>query len=171
PKDGAIKGINLAEVFRKAKSALGAQSAREEASKAQQTDFSEMNASFVIRNGVAHNEDLDVKAPLFRISGKGDVDIGNSTIDYVTSATVVATTKGQGGADLAQLSGLTVPVRLVGPFDALKYHVDYAAAASQFARSKAGERLKGALEERLGIAKPPAGDQAAPGGSPSGQGS
>jgi AsmA protein len=166
-KDGAIKGINLAEVFRRAKSALGSSDQKAQAREAQQTDFSEMTASFTIKNGVAHNEDLDVKSPLFRISGKGDIDIGNSTIDYVTNATVVASTKGQGGADLAQLSGLTVPVHLVGPFDALKYQVDYTAAATQFARSKAGERLKGALEERLGIAKPPAGDQAAP----SGQGS
>ncbi len=166
-KDGAIKGINLAEVFRRAKTALGSSEAKAQAREAQQTDFSEMTASFTIKNGVAHNEDLDIKAPLFRVSGKGDIDIGNSTIDYVTKATVVATTKGQGGADLAQLSGLTVPVRLVGPFDALKYQVDYSAAATEFARSKAGERLKGALEERLGIAKPPAGDQ---GGQPSGQG-
>ena len=170
-KDGAIKGINLAEVFRRAKTALGSSEAKSQAREAQQTDFSEMTASFIIKNGVAHNEDLDMKAPLFRVSGKGDIDIGNSTMDYVTNATVVATTTGQGGADLAQLSGLTVPVRLVGPFDALKYHVDYTAAATQFARSKAGERLKGALEERLGIAKPPAGDQAAPGGNQSGQGS
>src|ERR671935_319802 len=171
-KDGAIKGINLAEVFRRAKSALGSSEQKAQAREVQQTDFSEMTASFVIKNGVAHNEDLDVKAPLFRISGKGDIDIGNSKLDYVTKATVVATTKGQGGADLEQLSGLTVPVRLVGPFDALKYHVDYAGAATQFARSKAGERLKGALEERLGIAKPRAGgEQAAPGGEQSGQGS
>jgi len=171
-KDGAIKGINLAEVFRKAKTALGSSEAKQEAREVQKTDFSEMTASFVIKNGVAHNEDLDMKAPLFRVSGKGDIDIGNSSLDYVTNATVVATTKGQGGADLGQLQGLTVPVRLVGPFDALKYHVDYAAAATNLAKSKAGERLRGALEERLGIGKPPAaGDQATPGGQPSGQGS
>jgi AsmA protein len=164
-KDGAIKGINLAEVFRRAKTALGSSEAKQEAREAQKTDFSELTASFVIKNGVAHNDDLDIKAPLFRVSGKGDIDIGNSTIDYVTNATVVATTKGQGGADLAQLSGLTVPVHLVGPFDAMKYQVDYAAAATQFARSKAGERLKGALEERLGISKPPAQGQSSEGGS------
>lgn len=171
-KDGAIKGINLAEVFRRAKTALGSSEEKAQAREAQQTDFSEMTASFNIKNGVAHNEDLDMKAPLFRVTGKGDIDIGNSKIDYVTNATVVATTKGQGGADLAQLSGLTVPVHLVGPFDALKYQVDYTAAATQFARSKAGERLKGALEERLGISKPQAGgEQAAPGGNQPGQGS
>ena len=167
-KDGAIKGINLAEVFRRAKTALGSADAKAQAREAQQTDFSEMTASFAIKNGVAHNEDLDVKAPLFRISGKGDIDIGNSTIDYVTNATVVATTKGQGGSDLAQLAGLTVPVHLVGPFDALKYQVDYSAAATQFAKSKAGERIRSAIEERLGIAKPPAGGEQA---APSGQGS
>jgi AsmA protein len=171
-KDGAIKGINLAEVFRRAKTALGSSDQKAQAREVQQTDFSEMTASFVIKNGVAHNDDLDVKAPLFRISGKGDIDIGNSKLDYVTKATVVASTKGQGGADLDQLAGLTVPVRLVGPFDGLKYQVDYAAAASQLVRSKAGERIRGALEERLGISKPAAGgeQQAAPGGGQSGQG-
>jgi AsmA protein len=174
-KDGAIKGINLAEVFRRAKTALASSEQKAQAREAQQTDFSEMTASFVIKNGVAHNEDLDVKAPLFRISGKGDIDIGNSKIDYVTNATVVASTKGQGGKDLEQLSGLTVPVHLVGPFDALKYQVDYSAAATQFAKSKVGERLRGALEERLGIGKPAAGGDAASGGQPAapqgGQGS
>src|SRR6267142_1338689 len=155
-KDGAIKGINLAEVFRKAKNALGSQEARAEARQTQQTDFSEMTASFTIKNGVAHNDDLDVKAPLFRISGKGDIDIGNSTIDYVTNATVVASTQGQGGADLAQLAGLTVPVHLTGPFDAMKYQVNYAAAASQLAKSKVGERITDKLKERLGGGKPPA---------------
>jgi AsmA protein len=149
-RDGAIKGINLAEVFRRARSALGSQEARAQARETQKTDFSEMSASFQIRNGVAHNEDLDMKSPLFRIGGKGDIDIGNSKLDYTTKATVVASTKGQGGADVAQLSGLTVPVRLSGPFDALKYDVDYGAAASNLAKSKAGEKIKDALKERLG---------------------
>ncbi|HTM58966.1 MAG TPA: AsmA family protein [Burkholderiales bacterium] len=157
-KDGAIKGINLAEVFRKAKSALGTQEQRAQAAQTEKTDFSELNATFKIQNGVAHNDDLDVKSPLFRVGGAGDIDIGNSKIDYTTKATVVASTQGQGGADLAQLSGVTVPVRLVGPFDALSYKVDYAAAATNLAKTKAGEKLKGALEERLGIKKP-SGDQ------------
>src|SRR4051812_30898809 len=164
-KDGAIKGINLAEVFRKAKTALGSQEARAEAAQTQQTDFSELNATFKIQNGVAHNDDLDVKSPLFRVTGNGNIDVGNSTIDYTTNATVVASTKGQGGEDLAQLSGLTVPVRLIGPFDALAYKVDYAAVATNLAKSKAGEKIRGAIEERLGISKP-SGEQ-----QPSGQGS
>jgi AsmA protein len=145
-KDGAIKGINIAEVLRKAKSALSSQEAKAKAAETQKTDFSELSASFAIKNGVAHNEDLDVKAPLFRISGKGDIDIGNSKIDYVTKAAVVASTKGQGGKDLEQLAGLTVPVHVSGPLDSMKYDVDYSAVARDVARSKIGEKLR----ERLG---------------------
>jgi AsmA protein len=159
-KDGAVKGINIAESLRKAKTALGSQEARAEARKDQATDFSELKASFTIKNGVAHNEDLEMKAPLFRLGGRGDIDVGNSTIDYVAKATVVATTKGQGGADLQNLAGLTVPVHLKGPFDDMKYDVNYAAVAADAAKTRVGERVKSKLEERLGISKPaPEGQQ------------
>jgi len=151
-RDGAIKGIDIAAILRKARSALGQQQAQAAAT-TERTDFSEMTASFNIKNGVAHNEDLDVKAPLFRISGRGDIDIGNSSLDYVTKAAVVATAKGQGGAEVDQLSGITVPVRLSGPFDNMKYDVNYGAVATDLAKSKAGERLREKLEERLGGGK------------------
>lgn len=148
-RDGAIKGINLAERVRQAKAMLS-DSARggTAADKAQKTDFSELTASFSIKGGVAHNQDLDIKSPLFRIGGAGDVDIGNSRLDYTTKASVVATTKGQGGEDLEKLRGVTVPVRLHGPFDDLKYDVDYRGAAQEALKSRAGEKLKERVEER-----------------------
>jgi AsmA protein len=145
-KDGAIKGIDIAAILRKAKSALGGGQSAQAAASTEKTDFSEFSASFVIRNGVAHNEDLDVKAPLFRVAGRGDIDIGSSSLDYTTRASVVASAKGQGGDELSQLAGLTVPVHLSGPFDAMKYQVDYGAAAAGLAKSKAAQKL----EERLG---------------------
>jgi AsmA protein len=149
-KDGAVKGFNLAEALRKAKAALGSKSEQAAADQTQKTDFSEMSASFAIKNGVAHNEDLDIKAPLFRIGGRGDIDVGNSRLDYTTKATVVGTSKGQGGADLEKLAGLTVPVHLSGPFDALKYEVNYGAVAADLAKSKAGEKVRDQLEKQLG---------------------
>lgn len=161
-KDGAIKGIDIAGALRKAKSVLpGGQTPAQAAGTQEKTDFSEMTASFTIKNGVAHNEDLDVKAPIFRLTGKGDINIGESRIDYQAKAAVVNTTKGQGGADLAELSGLSVPVHLTGPFDNLAYKVDYGAVAADLAKSRVGNRIKEQLGERLGIggAKPaPEGD-------------
>ena len=148
-QDGAIKGINIAEIIQKGRNLLGGQSASSGQSatdSSRKTDFSELSASFVIKNGVAHNEDLDAKAPLFRLGGKGDINIGASSLDYTAKAAVVATSKGQGGAERDQVAGLTVPVHLSGPFDDLKYQVDYRAMAGDVAKSEAGQKLK----ERLG---------------------
>ena len=149
-RDGAVKGFNLTEALRKSRAAFGSKSAQQQASDAaQRTDFSEMTASFVIKNGVARNDDLDVKAPLVRLGGAGDIDLGNSQLNYVAKATVVATAKGQGGADLDHLAGLTVPVKLTGPFDAPNYEIDYRALAAGAAKAKVKEKLQDKLRDLL----------------------
>ena len=149
-RNGALKGFNLTEALRKTKAAFGSKSAQQQGADAsQRTDFSEMTASFTIRNGVAHNEDLEVKAPLVRLGGAGDIDIGNAQLNYLARATVVATSKGQGGADLGHLAGLTVPVKLSGPFDAPKIEVDYRSLATDAAKTKAKEKVKDRLRELL----------------------
>jgi AsmA protein len=154
-RDGAIKGINLGEIIRKGRSLFsggGSQSAAQGQSaddKTQKTDFSELSASFTIKNGVAHNEDLDAKSPLFRLGGAGDINIGTSSLDYLAKASIVATGQGQGGAERDRLAGLTVPVKLSGTFDDLKYQVDYRAMAGQAAKSEVGEKIKERLEDKL----------------------
>jgi AsmA protein len=149
-RDGAIKGVDIGAIINKARSALGSQQAQAADGSKERTDFSELNATFVIKNGVAHNDDLDVKAPLFRVSGAGDIDVAKSTINYVVKAAVVATAKGQGGKERDDLSGLTVPVKLSGPLDAMKYEVDYRAVAGDLAKSKAGGQAKEAIEKNRG---------------------
>ena len=136
-RDGAIKGIDIAGLLRKARAAAGKQSGQAADSK-ERTDFSELSASFSIKNGVAHNEDLDVKSPLLRIGGSGDIDIGRSAISYVVKASVVGTTS------------LTVPVKLAGPLDAMKYEVDYRAVAGDLAKSKVGDKVRDRLKGLLG---------------------
>jgi AsmA protein len=146
-RDGAVKGVDIGAIINKARSALGSQSAQAADGSKERTDFSELNATFVIKNGVAHNEDLDVKAPLFRVTGAGDIDIAKGTINYVAKAAVVATTQGQGGKQRDELAGLTVPVKLTGPLDGMKYEVDYRALAGGIAKSKVGGQAKEALEK------------------------
>jgi len=148
-KDGAVKGVDIGAIITKARSALGSQQAQAADGK-ERTDFSELNATFAIKNGVAHNDDLDVKAPLFRVSGAGDIDVAKSAINYVVKAAVVATTKGQGGKERDDLAGLTVPVKLSGPLDAMKYEVDYRAVAGDLAKSKVGGQAKEAIEKNRG---------------------
>ncbi len=150
-KDGAVKGIDIAGTLRGAKDKLNALKGTTSVAgdKSKQTDFSEMFASFNIKNGVAHNDDLDMKAPLFRIAGNGIVDIANETLDYLAKPTVVASLKGQGGADLQQLNGLTVPIKLTGTFNKPAYAIDFAGLATAIAKNKLLEGAGGAKGEAV----------------------
>jgi AsmA protein len=147
-KDGAYKGINLAEVFRKAQSALGRAPQNAAASGGpQKTDFTELSASFVIKGGVAHNDDLSLKSPFIRAGGSGSLDIAASTLDYTLRPTVVATATGQEGREA---SGLTVPVHAHGPLDALKYDVDYRGLLTDSVKDRLNQQLNQRLGQALG---------------------
>jgi AsmA protein len=152
--DGAIKGINIAGAIRDAKAKLGALKGEKSqaASGTEKTDFSELSATFSIKNGVAHNSDLSGKSPLLRLGGEGDIDIGNEKLDYLVKATVVATAGGQGGKELSDLSGVTVPVHLSGSFAAPQYKIDFAGIAAGAAKAvveKKTEELKARAQDQI----------------------
>ena len=152
-RDGAIKGINLAKAMRETRAAISMrQDAAQKASQTEKTDFSELSATFQINDGVARNKDLDLKSPFLRLAGEGAIDVGRGRIDYVTRATLASTAKGQGGAELAALKGLTVPVRLAGPFESLDWKIEWSAVVADAVASQ----LKDKLGQQLGL-KPAAG--------------
>jgi len=152
-KDGAIKGVNLADSARNVKAALGAKQAKPDAS--QKTDFSEMSASFKISNGVAHNDDLKAQSPFLRLGGAGNLDIGNNGIDYLARATLAATSKGQGGREAGNVAGITIPVKLSGALDNPEWHVDYsgllgAAGSAAGAVTEIGKKGVGGVKDAAG---------------------
>lgn len=131
--DGAIKGINIAQKLRNAQAMMG-KTQTQAANQSEKTDFSELKASFKISSGVAHNDDLSLKSPLLRLAGAGDIDIGQNSMNYLAKATLAKTLEGQGGRD--NVAGITVPVRISGPFADLKYTLDFGAMVSEVAKQK-----------------------------------
>ncbi len=156
-QDGAVHGVNVAQVIRNAKAKIGELRGAEPAqsgtgSTTEKTDFSEMTGSFRITNGVARNDDLSVKSPLIRLGGAGDINLGEDRLDYLAKVTVVSTLQGQGGPELQALKGLTIPVRLSGPFTAIGWRVDFAGLAREAAREKIEEKkeeLKDKAREKV----------------------
>ena len=153
-KDGALKGINLAQSLRSAKSMFtsGKRESEQGAASGEKTDFSELTASFDIKNGVAHNGDLSMKSPFLRLAGEGDINIPQSSLNYLAKASVVASSGGQGGKDIADIAGLTLPVRASGPFTALKYKIEFGSAFSDSAKQQLEEKkdsLKSKVEDNL----------------------
>jgi AsmA protein len=159
-RNGAVKGFNLARTLRQAKAALSLQQdAVTRARETEKTDFSELNMSARIADGVAQSDDLDLKSPFLRVGGAGRFDIGRGRIDYTARATVTASATGQDGAGLEALRGVTVPVLLSGPFEAIDWKIQWSAVASAAVKDKLKDKLTEALGARLGV--PPAGADAA----------
>jgi AsmA protein len=137
--NGAIRGINLTKLVQ------GIQNLNRETKaqtlgvdKNEKTVFSEFKANFKVRNGVAHNDDLSVKSAVLRVSGNGDIDIGHDSLDYNAKAALARSEQGRTA---------TLPVYVSGPFDALKFKVDYGALLVDVAKQKIDEKKEKVKED------------------------
>ena len=114
--EGAITGFNLDRTLRQWQQFNEGRIVALEESEA--TDFTEFSGSPVARDGVIRMDDLELKAPAFLLQGRGVLaDLHTSTIDYQAQASVVNTSKGADGRELAKLEGLALPVTIDGPLD------------------------------------------------------
>ncbi|PCI43565.1 MAG: AsmA family protein [Proteobacteria bacterium] len=109
-QNGRIKGFDIAGGLRNL-STLGSQ----KSASAQYTDFAQLQASFKIRNGIAKNDDLFMASPLFRLTGKGVVNLPAATLDFHVRPKLIGSLVGQGDT-LTVRKGLSVPLHIYGPF-------------------------------------------------------
>lgn len=147
--DGAYKGVNVAEMIRKAARALGMDDGTADTGTANQTDFSEMTASFTARNGVISNQDLQAKSPLLRLSGKGQINLAADTIDYRLTTELVQSLEGQGGRAADKLAGVPIPVKIEGNLSDPKYKPDLESAVASRAKKRVEREVKKAIEGKL----------------------
>lgn len=116
-----------------------------------QTDFSELSGSVQIDGGVMRNEDLRAQSPLLRVTGKGSAELASERIDYRVAASLVGTLEGQGGAELAELRRVTVPIRVSGTFAEPAYALDVEALLGDTVRRRAREQVEDKLKGALGV--------------------
>ena len=154
--DGAVEGISLegVDIAGALDIAAAAILNIDDGGRAR-TLFDSLDATFAVAGGAVANDDLEVRAPLFRASGAGRAALPARTLDYRVSATLAA----QGVGDNV-LADIPIPVRASGPWESLAWEVDWesvlAAVATDPARAAAlpaGLAL-GAAE--LGVALPAA---------------
>lgn len=157
--DGALRGINIAEVYNNLAGLLSSGFKPDDGKK---TTFTELGASFAIENGVAQTQDISLLGPLVRMDGAGKIDLAELTLAINLNPRVVASLDGQGG-DIAT-KGIGVPVIVDGSLSAPRIYPDL---------RKLLQDPKGALEmlDRLGL---PTGklnlDKLLPGGTGGGNG-
>lgn len=156
-RDGAVKGFNLQQTLVEISEALSKVSrgklpdfsAKYDLSR--ETQFTSLDANLNFVNGVGTLTKLAVEAPLLRVTqgSPAVVDLANKTLDVVANVRVVNTTRGQGGPDLSRLRGITIPVRVQGPFSDIGYGVDVASMVSGSARQALEQGLKDIIQQKV----------------------
>ncbi|MFQ2512339.1 AsmA family protein [Aeromonas caviae] len=149
--DGALHGINLAEMIREARATLTGKGA-DQVKEVRKTDFSALTASFQIANGIARSDDIQLFAPALRVKGQGQTALVPETLDFLFLTSVVESSKGQGGKTVDELKDITIPVRIGGHWQAPSYKLDVKALLSnnKVLEEKARKEAERGLKKLLG---------------------
>lgn len=99
--------------------------------------FDSLAGTFNIQNGVAKNNDLKLITPIVYANGKGDIDIGESKLDYVMA---IGLSDEPGKA--------AIPITIKGSFEKPKYGVDFKAALSE-KQKQVVEEKKEEIKEKV----------------------
>lgn len=120
-QDGAIRGINIAQMIRSLTSGTlsGWQDSQE-----QSTDLSQLSASFRIDKGQAVTTDLNLIGPLVRVTGAGTIALDTKMMGFRVEPKLVMTTEGQGRA--SDPVGFGIPVMITGAWSQPRIYPDMA---------------------------------------------
>ncbi len=154
-KDGALKGLNVAQLIRSADSLkdvltggdLSDMNFGNVLSEAAETDFTNFNTTLTITDGVANVDLLKLLNPVLGIDGSGQINLGKQKLDLRLATSIDKQAVGDGS--VIQLNGIPVPVRLSGDWSNLKVSPDLDGVKSAL-KAELGGQLRDELSDRLG---------------------
>ncbi|QQO34691.1 AsmA family protein [Bradyrhizobium diazoefficiens] len=124
-QDGAIRGINVAQMIRSLTSGtLSGWQDNQNNSQEQSTDLSQLSASFRIDKGQAVTTDLNLIGPLVRVTGAGTIALDTKMMGFRVEPKLVMTTEGQGRA--SDPVGFGIPVMITGAWSQPRIYPDMA---------------------------------------------
>ncbi len=137
--DGALKGVNLWYEIQRANALARGRAVPERTSP--DTDFRQLKGTAVIRDGLLLNQDLVGGLPFLALTGRGQVNLVESELDYRLNATVIREAIDEATGERSELAGATVPLRLSGSLDSPSVSVDLGGLVRDRAKQEALERL------------------------------
>ncbi|MFC7290821.1 AsmA family protein [Hirschia litorea] len=140
--DGAIKGLNAAQLMRSANDFLKTGTMPTALSAEQETDFTEFAAAFNIQNGVASTQDFNFVTPGLQIPGKGELNLGARTLSLSMFP--------KSGDKSLGINGFAPPIKISGGWNNLSVGLDQDWLKQQLTQQLTNEAGK-LLEKELGV--------------------
>ena len=145
--NGAFEGIDLWYEIRRARALLKKQAPPERSGPAR-TAFTALSGSARISNGVFASDDLVAATQYLRITGKGSTNLVQGQLDYRLEASVLKIPAEGADAEMADVVGFMIPVRISGPLVDPKVRPDLEGLAKAAVKRKVDEKKK-EVEQQL----------------------
>jgi AsmA protein len=145
--NGAVKGINVAQMIRTNYARIKGSTVS--GGRVQKTDFSALTATFRIANGEMHTSDLSLYSPLLRVEGEGRANYIEKNLNLLIRTSLVGSLEGQGGKSADELKDITIPMKVSGDWDNLKYKL----VVDDVLKEKAKKELNRGLDKLDGKIK------------------
>jgi AsmA protein len=146
-KDGTYEGTDIWYELRRARALLKEEEPPEPVLPAR-TKFSTVTASGVVKNGVMRNDDLVAELPFMRLTGSGDVNIPQGTVDYSLNARVLKKPDAMDGATSEEIEDFTktvIPLKITGSLASPSVRPDL----ESLLRQRVEEEVKEKIEDKL----------------------
>jgi len=115
--DGAYKGVDVWHQLRTARARLKNETPPAPKLPAR-TEFSSVSATGNVSKGVLSNQDFLADLPFLRITGRGEVNLVNATINYMMDAKVLdkpELARGLTQAEIDDFASVVIPLKVTGP--------------------------------------------------------
>ncbi|HCK33441.1 MAG: hypothetical protein CMH32_06585 [Micavibrio sp.] len=103
-------------------------------------EFTSVNADMLINSGIVNNEAFTMKSPGMEVLGQGTVDLPNQLVNYRLEPTL-------GEGLLEKSSVRSIPLKISGPFDNLKYSLDVQDAVKQKVKDEVKRGLDKVIDD------------------------
>ena len=148
-KDGTYEGTDVWYELRRARAVLKKETPPEPVLPAR-TKFSSVTATGVVTNGIMRNNDLVADLPFMQLTGSGDVNIPDGTVDYSLKARVFEKPEALEKATPEEIEDFTktvIPLKISGPLSAPKVRPDVEALLRQRVEEELEEVVKDKLKD------------------------
>jgi len=128
--EGALENIDLVYAVRLTRS-LYRKQMPPSPPRPQRTPFESLSVTATAVDGVLRSDDLKVFMPVLRVTGEGDVNLVDSTLDYKMVTTVIKVPEDGTDPEFEELIGTSIPMRISGPLDDPKIAPDLSGLAKK----------------------------------------
>ncbi len=150
-KDGTYEGTDVWYELRRARALLRKETPPEPVLPAR-TRFSSVKATGVVTDGIMRNDDFVADLPFMQLTGGGDVNIPDGTVDYALMARVFRKPEAMGAAtpeEIEEFTKTVIPLKVTGPLASPKVSPDVEALLRQRVETEIKKKVEDKLKDLL----------------------